>query len=325
MRDGRVLFLYENEAPFVHADLAILRERFEVYPVNCSQGIRMSAVVRALARFDLSYSWFALGYAARAVLAGKLMRRPSIVVAGGWDVISMPEISYGAVRSRRGRRRARFVLRQANLVVTFSEWSRNTIRALTGERVELVYLGVDLDKFRPHGTKEDIVVTVGHVTQENFTRKGLETFVRAAGHLPEVKFVLVGRHHGHDGAVLRAISTPNVQFAGWLEEDQLCDLLARAKVYVQASYNEGFGLAVAEAMASGCVPVVTRMGALPEVAGETGVYVPYGDAESTAEAIREALSSPDRGSRARERISEQFSLASRRERLLPLLESQLRG
>src|SRR5437879_1742132 len=225
MSAGRVLFLYENEVPFVHSDLTILRERFEVYPLNCSTGVRMSSLLPALARSDLSYSWFALGYAARAVLAGRIMRRPSVVVSGGWDVISMPEISYGAIRTSRGRLRARFVLRCANLVLTFSQWSRASIQALAGRRAELVYIGVDLERFRPNRVKEDLVVTVGNVTRENFKRKGLETFVRAARQLPDVSFVLVGRHSNPDADELRAQSPANVHFTGWLPAEQLSDLL----------------------------------------------------------------------------------------------------
>ena len=89
---SRILFLYRDDAPFVRADLAIIKERHDVRALDCSPGPGFLAIGRALARADLSYSWFALGYAARAVLAGKILRRPSIVVAGGWDIVSMPEI-----------------------------------------------------------------------------------------------------------------------------------------------------------------------------------------------------------------------------------------
>ena len=194
MSSERVVFLYENEVPFVQSDLRILCEKFEVYPINCSQGISMISVLRALAHSDLSYSWFALGYSAREVLAGKILRQSSVVVSGGWDIISMPEISYGAIRNERTRLRARFVLRYANLVLTFSRWSLASIQTLASRQAELLYIGVDLEKFRPNRMKEDLVVTVGNVTRENFKRKGLETFVGAARQLPDVPFVLVGRH-----------------------------------------------------------------------------------------------------------------------------------
>ena len=72
---------------------------------------------------------------------------------------------------------------------------------------------------------------------------------------------------------------------------------------------------MAEAMACECVPVVTNKGAIPEVVGETGVYVPYGDAEATAEGIKRALESTI-GKMARKRVKEMFTLDKRRRELL---------
>lgn len=67
------------------------------------------------------------------------------------------------------------------------------------------------------------------------------------------------------------------------------ELYKKAMVYAQLSYYESFGVALAEVMASGCVPVVIRKATLPEVAGECGIYVPYGNAESSAITIQELL------------------------------------
>jgi len=317
MEKGRILFLYEHAAPFVTADLEILRARFDVTPIECSAGATFGGLLGPLRRADASFSWFALGYAARAVLLGRWFRRPSVVVAGGWDVISMPDIGYGAVRSSRGRRRARYVLRRCNLLLTFSDWSRKTIEALSGRRAETVYLGVDLDRFRP-AAKEPLVVTVGNVTKENLARKGIETFVRAAAFVPDVPFLVVGRQAAQAMEALRAVAPPNVQFTGRLSDEALRDVLARAKVYVQVSQNEGFGLAVAESMAAGCVPVVTKAGSLPEIVGDVGLFAPIGSPEGTAEAVRYALES-DRGEAARQRVAQTFPISQRRDRLLELV------
>ena len=74
-------------------------------------------------------------------------------------------------------------------------------------------------------------------------------------------------------------------------------------VYVQASRHEGFGLAVAEAMLAGCVPVVMNVTAMPEVVGDAGVLIDSQDPEAVAAAVRRALElGPDAGRRARERI-----------------------
>lgn len=98
-------------------------------------------------------------------------------------------------------------------------------------------------------------------------------------------------------------------------------MLQRA-VYAQLSAYESFGMALAEAMQCGCVPVVTRRGALPEVVGDAGWYVPYGDPDATAQAIREALNAPDAASRAaRHRITDRFPLDRRRHALVDALRA----
>jgi glycosyltransferase involved in cell wall biosynthesis len=109
---------------------------------------------------------------------------------------------------------------------------------------------------------------------------------------------------------LRGLAAPNVRFPGYVTDHQLEDLLGRAKAYVQASFTEGFGLSLVEAMSAGCVPVVTAAGALPEVVGDTGFYVDYDDDRALANAVRRAMAS-DLGERARARVLERFTLDHR--------------
>ena len=76
-------------------------------------------------------------------------------------------------------------------------------------------------------------------------------------------------------------------------------------------HYDSFGMALAEAMACVCIPVLTNSAALPEVVGDVGFYVPYGDEKATAEAIEEALKS-DKGEEARERIKMMFPVREER-------------
>lgn len=114
----------------------------------------------------------------------------------------------------------------------------------------------------------------------------------------------------------------NVECTGYLDGQSLLEWYQRAKVYCQLSRYESFGVALAEAMSCCCVPVVTREGALPEVVGDTGFYVPYGDVKATASAIREALQS-DKGRLARQRVIEKFSVVEREKKLLGLIDATL--
>jgi glycosyltransferase involved in cell wall biosynthesis len=169
------------------------------------------------------------------------------------------------------------------------------------------------------------VLTVGIVNESNLVRKGLTTFVEAARLLPEIPFVLVGPWEEHAVGRLRARAPANLEITGWLPDDELRARMAAAGVYVQASLHEAFGVAVAEAMLSGCVPVVTPRGSLPEIVGDTGFYVPVADPAAAAHAIRAALASPDNGALARARILARFPPALRRERLLAALGRGLAG
>ncbi|MDE3025553.1 MAG: glycosyltransferase, partial [Acidobacteriota bacterium] len=144
----------------------------------------------------------------------------------------------------------------------------------------------------------------------------------AAAHVPEVNFVVAGRIIGDAGAELERIATGNVRLTGWLEDEQLEALLRHARVYVQASRHEGFGVAVAEAMLAGCVPVVTRAGALPEVVGDTGVLLDDADPRTVALGVREALHLST-AEDARRRVRKRFGVAQRREGLLALLDELL--
>ena len=166
------------------------------------------------------------------------------------------------------------------------------------------------------------MVTTGNVIKSNLTRKGLETFVKSARFLPEADFVLIGRHMDDSIDYLKAIATSNVKFTGYVSLDKLIDYYQRAKVYVQVSAHEAFGIALGEAMLCECVPVVTDRGALPEVVGDTGFYVPYGEPEATAEAISKALNC-GKGKEAGERIKEMFPPEKRERELVMEIEELL--
>ncbi len=154
--------------------------------------------------------------------------------------------------------------------------------------------------------------------------KGHQPFVEAARHLPDVRFVFVGKWHDDAIDHLRALAPENVEFTGWLSDEELQDMYRRAPVYVQASRHEGFGLAVAEAMLAGCVPVVTDVTAMPEVVDGAGVLIPSQEPETVARGVRRALAlGPEAGRAARERILAEFPIESRRTHIQQVVREAL--
>lgn len=312
----RILFVFSRPSSFIAIDQAVLEQRWRVTPWR-QQGplFNLPRLVREVARSDLVFGWFASWHTFVPVVLARLMRKPSVVVIGGFDTARMPEIGYGLQQRGIMRRVSRWVMRHATRLVTNSYYSREEAAANAGVdpgRVTVVYHGVP-DPFGelPAGSRERVALTVGIVDRPNVERKGLRLFVEAAAHLPDVTFVLAGRWDDASADELRAQATPNVTLTGWVEQEVLNRHMREAAVYVQASAHEGFGMSVAEAMLAGCIPVTTRAGALPEVVDETGVQVDA-DPRQLAAGVEQALAMGDAArARARQRVLEHFGLEVR--------------
>lgn len=313
----RILLVHNRLTSFVRLDLECLRQGHEVTEL-CLRSRRLNpiGIWRQVEAHDVVFGWFASWHTFLPVLFARCMRKPSVLVIGGYDLAKLPSIGYGHQRGGLKKWVSRATMRLASALITNSRYSEHEARrnaGLSDRRVRVIYHGIaDLFGELPAGPREPLAITIGNVDRANLHRKGLEPFVRAAKFLPDVKFVVVGAFK--DGAIeeLRKIAGANVEFTGWVDDGQLLEYCRRASVYVQASRHEGFGMSVAEAMAAGCIPVVTRQGALPEVVGDTGVYT-AADPQAIAKAIAQALDLPEAGrARARQRVLIQFSLQKRR-------------
>ncbi len=313
---ARLAYFYREMSEYIEIDLRLLRQRHDVVVTGCpSRWPRPVATWRTVAAADAVMAWFASWHALWPATCARLQGKPFVIVVGGYDTAALPGIAYGHQRGGLRRLVARAVLALATRVLAISEFTVREVRALgvPDDRVSLVPLGLDPERYDA-GEERDpgLVVTVGGVNRSNLTRKGLEPFVRAAALLPQARFVVIGAWMDDAIAHLRTIATPNVHFTGRLSHGDKVDWLARAAAIVQPSQHEAFGLALAEGMLCGAVPVVTDAGALPWVAGDSGVVTASAAPEALAQAIARALALPaDAGRRARARVLESFSLARR--------------
>jgi glycosyltransferase involved in cell wall biosynthesis len=79
---------------------------------------------------------------------------------------------------------------------------------------------------------------------------------------------------------------------GYVSDDEREQLFRRASMLVLPSVDEGFGMPPLEAMATGIPAVVSNRGALPEIAGDAGLYVEPDDAVALAAAMSRVLNEP---------------------------------
>jgi glycosyltransferase involved in cell wall biosynthesis len=320
-----VLFVYRRMVPFVKSDFEALKRHFPVFTLHVTRNIAKDSIDFALstAKSDVIFVWFAGFQALLSVLFGKLFRKRVVVVAGGYDAAYVPEIGYGAFTCWYRAAVAYFVLKHADTIAAVSEnTKKEIIKRLTPKSIVVIYNGIDTSLFTPNGQKEPIVLTVAAINNSNLKKKGLKTFVEAAAEVSEARFVLAGRY-SEAISELKQIAGANVEFTGYISFKKLLSLYQQSAVYAQLSYHESFGVALAEAMACECVPVTTKRAALPEVVGDSGIYVPYGDVETTAKAVAKALNETVLGKRARRRVVERFSMQEREKKLVETINLML--
>ncbi|NPV45580.1 MAG: glycosyltransferase [Armatimonadetes bacterium] len=328
----RLLFLrpvFAIGSSFVKVDLELLGRHFAVTPMAARPGDRLLPLrlLRAARKHELCFVWFADAHAYHAVNVFHLLGKPVVIVPGQYEIAYHPEGDYGLqLEDKRRWRQGMSALRRADAVLAVSEFHRQKLREqkVREARLRLIYHGFVGEQFAAGGEKEPIVVTISHVAQrQRIWIKGLEAFAQAAALLPETRFVLAGECAPEHAEYLQGLADGRLALTGGLSQPQVAELLAKAKVYAQLSATETFGCALAEAMLSECIPVVTNRGSLPEVVGNLGYCVEYGDAEGTAQAIRQALQA-DHGRQCRQWIMEQFPMEKREAKLLEVIEELLR-
>jgi len=324
----RLLYVHSRKASFVAIDRAILAERFEVedlyQPGRWPNPVK---IARGVARADIVFGWFASWHTFFPITLAWLLRKPSVLIIGGFDTANMPDIGYGYQQGGLRRRASLWIMRRAGRLITNSSYSAAEIERNTpipASRVTVVHHGVPDPFGDPAPGKERLALTVGAIDRGTLVQKGQIPFVQAAGELPDVRFAFAGKWLDDAVEQLRAMAPENVEFTGWLSDEALHSLYRRAAVYVQASRHEGFGLAVAEAMLAGCVPVVMNATAMPEVVGDAGVLIESQRPEEVAEGIRLALAlGPEANRSARERILTTFPMARRRDGILEVVDEAL--
>jgi glycosyltransferase involved in cell wall biosynthesis len=334
LRQVPSLDLYRDDDPFRTPALHEYRDWVDMletalmktgaFPEPLTFSLRAARLLRPrLASFDVVHDNQGLGY-------GMLrLRRHIPVVTSIHHPISVDrriELAGSTGLARYGKRRwysftrmqAR-VARRIGPVITVSESSRQDICRDFGvapERVTVVPLGVDTGVFYPRSAPR-VAGRIVTVASADAPMKGVGTLLRAVAKVvteADMHLIVVGRLR-RGGPTQRLVSelslADRVSFQHGISDASLAGLLASAEIAVVPSLYEGFSLPAVEHMASGTPLIVTRTGALTEVAGDAAVFVTPGDPEDLAAALRRLHGNPserDRLSRlAWQRVQERYA------------------
>lgn len=229
----------------------------------------------------------------------------------------------------------RWLIRRMDAIIATSEVSASYLK----REATVITHGVDTQRYAPSPDRAAAfaesglpgLYAIGCFGRVR-AQKGTDLFVAAMCDLlprhPDFSAVVVGQITQDQSAFadgLRAkIAAAGLQdrivMTGELPIDDVVNWYRRLTIYAFTSRNEGFGLTLIEAMASGAALVATRAGAAEiVVSGGTGKLVPVDDASALAAAIEPLMRDPAlaeaMGARGQAHVLAKFSIEAEAEKI----------
>lgn len=214
-----------------------------------------------------------------AALMSKWKRVPCFIILNGTDCAAIPEYNYGHLRGGLLRWCCLKSYQWATQLLPVSDSLLHTENAyafspektlglktcLEPRFVKVIPNGFDPEFWQPIGQKvPNTFITVSGTS--GWQLKGLDLFCGLAKNRPDATFKIAG--------IDRLENCPtNVQCLGYLSKEELRLAFSRSEYFLQLSIWEGFGCALCEAMLCGCMPVVSDVNMLAEIAGKHGLVL----------------------------------------------------
>jgi len=258
------------------------------------------------------------GYGLLKAFSRQGLKKPLVHTVHGVLADEFEQAKQNGSASLRGRVANRFMARlarlegktaqKADVIVTISRYSLEKMQKhynIDPSKVHIVPNGVDPEKYKPTDnaaeikrsfglTEASVVLFVGNL----IPRKGVSFLVEAARQVtktqPDTQFVLVGEGPMKSqltSDLAAAKLTGNFIFKSGLSEEELAKMYACSDVFALPSIQEGQGIVLLEASASGKPVVAFDIGGVNEVVvnGETGFLANRGSSSELAEALLKLL------------------------------------
>jgi glycosyltransferase involved in cell wall biosynthesis len=164
-------------------------------------------------------------------------------------------------------------------IAAISYWIANRIQCAYRQESTVIYPPVEVERFSPHPVRGDYYITVNRLV----AHKRVDLMVKAFNRL-RLPLLVVGE--GPERSRLERLARSNIRFLGFQSDENVANLLGRARAYICAG-QEDFGIAIVEAQAAGCPVIAYHMGGALEtiVEGQTGLFFDEPNPESLADAV----------------------------------------
>ncbi|MBL0097274.1 MAG: glycosyltransferase family 4 protein [Bacteroidetes bacterium] len=185
---------------------------------------------------------------------------PLVVTAWGSDILSTP--SKGFLY----RKMLKYILKNADCFTSDALFMANEMRRMAGKKhLEILVANFGIDITPTPLEKEDLIYSNRQLTALYRIDKIIalfKEFVSSDGKHRHWKLAIAAT--GPEESKLRDIVKKNhledsVQFYGWVDKVMNSNLYAKAKIYISIPESDATSISLLEAMASGCLPVVSDL------------------------------------------------------------------
>jgi glycosyltransferase involved in cell wall biosynthesis len=169
---------------------------------------------------------------------------------------------------------------------------------ITNDKITVTYEGADVATNSPPQpvaqlSNQRFIVYVGRAEPYKNNRGLVAAHQKLLQQFPDLRLVIVGKKdilRQGDMAWVEQQGYKQIDFVGFVSDEELAWLYKNCAAYVFPSFMEGFGLPALEAMASGAPIVSSNATCLPEILQDGAHYFDPRDIDSMARAIAEVLS-----------------------------------
>lgn len=267
-----------------------------------------------------------------ALLAGRLTGLKVAVTGHGTDVFLLPE------RSFFWKKLISFVVGHADLITSVAEHMDRKMVQLGAERKKIITfpMGVEEEMFNLEAPRSEEVKSAYSI----ISNRGLDpiynvellirAFPKVAKAFPEAHLLIAGV--GKEKESLEALCQQlhidsKVSFLNWIAHEKMPGYLRACLVYVSTSPLDGASVSLLEAMACGCLPVVSDIEANREwvVDGDNGLLFKANDEEQLAQKILLALQEPAMREKARVKNSQIIREKAQWSQHIAMVDEAFRG
>lgn len=184
------------------------------------------------------------------------------------------------------------IAKRARKVITVSQTiKRQLINQMHIKQQDICVIGNGLQndvlQSNAEGVKEKILFTVGSINP----RKNLRTLIQAfeLANPADYKLVICGAGNHVFGKEKMKVSTPNIIFAGYMDNATMITHYKKAEVFISLSLDEGFGIPVLEAAYFNCKLLLSDIEVYQELYGEMATFINPTDVMAVSNAISQLV------------------------------------